>query len=128
MNKIISPGTDSSFQANQIICLEYQDTCVYGEVIQIIEQRQLCWFRPFLLTKNNSGDRDDFLKNEIMDLRASSDLLLPVCWFRASLDTEAFCLLSKFGDLDYLPKDNSNSRRYLNQFVRQVWQAHQDKF
>jgi hypothetical protein len=127
MNDLISPGTDCSFKVNQIICIEHQDTCVYGEVIEIIKQRQLCWFRPFLLTKNNSSDRD-IGESEVIDLHSGSDLLLPICLFRASLDTELISLLSKFEGLNNFTKNSSISRGYLNQFVRQVWQDNKDKF
>lgn len=128
MNNIIFSQTDCSFQANQIICLEHQDTCLYGEVIQIIYQRQLCWFRPLLLTTNQHSSLDSLTNDEIIDLRDSSDLLWPLSLFRHSLDTEVICLLSKFGDSDNLPKDSSVSRRHLNQFVQKVWQANKDKF
>ncbi len=128
MNNAIFPQTDSFFQANQIICLEHDNTCVYGEVIQIIAQRQLCWFRPLFLTTNCQGDLNSVMTEDLVDLRSGSDLLLPICLFRDALDTETICLLSKFYNSDKLPKDNSISCGYLNQFVRQVWQANQDKF
>lgn len=128
MNNIIFPQTDLSFQVYQIICLEHQDTCLYGEAIQINYQRQLCWFRPLFLTTNYARSQNTLANDEVIDLRSSSDLLLPICLFRPSLDTEVISLLSQFGDLDDSPKDSLVSSRCLNQFVQKVWQANKDKF
>ena len=36
-------------KVNQIVCLEHQGNNLYGEVIQLITERQLCWFRPLCL-------------------------------------------------------------------------------
>ena len=119
-----------SFKANQIICLEHQNNCLYGEVIQIIQQRQLCWLRPLLLIENYSLflDNHALTKNEIIDLRDTSDLLLPISWFRYSLDTEVVSLLSKLSSFADSSKDNLFSRRHLHQFIQKGWQVNKDKF
>lgn len=45
-----SPNSASlSFRVNQIVCLEDRSNKLYGEVIQLIAQRNLCWFRPICL-------------------------------------------------------------------------------
>ena len=38
-----------ALKVNQIVCLEHQGNNLYGEVIQLITERQLCWFRPLCL-------------------------------------------------------------------------------
>lgn len=38
-----------SLKENQIVCLEHKGNNLYGEVIQLIDDRQLCWFRPLCL-------------------------------------------------------------------------------
>ena len=36
-------------KVNQIVCIEHQGNSLYGEVIQLITDRQLCWFRPLCM-------------------------------------------------------------------------------
>ena len=114
------------FKESQIICLEHRDTCLYGEVIQLILERQMCWFRPICMTtKGFEGDRENW---ELIQLQFSADLLWPISLFRTALDTEVIALLS---DLDNNPKPKQNEishRQYLSRFIRQVWAANQDKF
>ncbi len=42
-----------NFQAGQIVFLEYGDSRLYAEVIQVVVERNLCWVRPlyYLLFK-----------------------------------------------------------------------------
>ena len=121
---------ENLFQSGQIVCLESDRSFLYGEVIQVVTQRQLCWVRPLTiavtLQENNSsfdvnGDR------EIIDLRSASDLLLPLTLFRASYDTEVISLLAELAAKDKF-SDRQEMSRYLNQFVRQVWQKNKEKF
>ena len=114
------------FKESQIICLEHLNTCLYGEVIQLILERQMCWFRPICMTVD--GLESDRENRELIQLQFSSDLLWPICLFRTAFDTEVIALLS---DLDDNPKPKQNEishRQYLNRFIRQVWAANQDKF
>ncbi len=43
-----------SLKVNQIACLEYGNNNLYGEVIQLVPLRQLCWFRPICLVLSSS--------------------------------------------------------------------------
>ncbi|GAB4526712.1 MAG: hypothetical protein Tsb0014_07010 [Pleurocapsa sp.] len=133
MNQYASLKTDPPFQSGQIICLEHQDTCLYGEVIQIIPQREQCWFRPQFLAIYASNCELTDGETQVIRLSNSSDLLLPICLFRASWDTEVIPLLSQLGDLredsqDEFSKSDSFYCQYLHQFIYRVWQANQDKF
>ena len=123
----ITDDRSMPFKESQIICLEYQGTCLYGEVIQLILSRQMCWFRPICMTIEKAGDRDG--ENcELIQLRFSSDLLWPINLFRPALDTEVISLLTDLNN-NHKPKQNQTSpRQYLNQFIHQVWAANQDKF
>ena len=126
MSNNVSSNYDLMFQDNQIVCLEHQQNCLYGEVIQIIPERQLCWFRPICIVR--AEDRDRFTESiNLIDLQLGSDLLWPIALFRPAFDTEVITLLSKLSDTnDSLPK--KSNRKYLNSFVKSVWQANQDKF
>lgn len=115
------------FKVNQIICLEYQTTYLYGEVIQLIPSRGMCWFRPICMIKEDaSGDRP-LQKIPFVQLE-SVDLLWPVVLFRPAWDTEAISLLGDRHTHEQFPATNLSSRQYLHQFIREVWAANQDKF
>ena len=172
------------FKESQIICLEHEATCLYGEVIQLIPARGMCWFRPICMTVSNiKGDGVCDERYDLIRLRSSSDLLWPTTLFRSALDTEVISLLVDSDDStqENLPDRNawqphsniasvpspledkelskqiapaiqqnpvlsaesglqgenphkkaqqerSTSRQRLNQFIREVWAANQDKF
>jgi hypothetical protein len=65
MDNIISSSVDLSLKVSQIVCLEHQSSHLYGEVIQLIPQRQLCWFRPLCLVI--SADTPSSLKSELSE-------------------------------------------------------------
>ena len=109
----ISPN----FQTGQIVSLDYGNTNLYAEVIQVVTERDLCWVRPILLAN---------LTQEvpiIMDMRYASDLLWPINLFRPALDIEVISLLSQL-----LPKElkadlDTVAQLQLHQFIYQFWQA-----
>ena len=116
------------FKESQIICLEHQRTRLYGEVIQLILSRQMCWFRPICMTiERHESDRCPE-SSELIQLRFSSDLLWPINLFRPALDTEVISLLTDLNDNHKLKPDRTSPRQYLNQFISQVWAANKDKF
>lgn len=118
------------FKSGQIVCLDSGKSSLYGEVIQVVTQRQLCWVRPLTIAAALDSNSSSFEKDEnreIIDLRSASDLLLPLTLFRASYDTEAIFLLTKLAAREE-PSDKQQMSLYLNSFVKQVWQDNQDKF
>ena len=54
MDDILFNGKNDSLKVNQIACLENDNDKLFGEVIQLVPQRQLCWFRPLFLLISNS--------------------------------------------------------------------------
>ena len=116
------------FKESQIICLEYDTTRLYGEVIQLILDRGMCWFRPICMTISNAESDLDSEQYSLIHLRSGSDLLWPTTLFRPALDTEGISLLVDVDDNNKLKQDKNSCRQHLNQFVRQVWAANQDKF
>ena len=147
-------------KVNQIVCLEHQGNNLYGEVIQLITERQLCWFRPLCLVisadsaidsvpnriERSPNDRiesqkcllsepknaDQISRNadgsKIIDLQSGSDLLWPDSLFRPALDTEIIHFIPHLSENSQHSKIKISSKKYLNNFIHQVWQAHQDKF
>ena len=121
---------ESLFQSGQIVCLESGNNFLYGEVVQVIVERQLCWVRPLTIAIRSNEDSYHFdgdTEQEIIDLRSASDLLLPVTLFRASYDTEVISILAELADKEEYADDRAMSLS-LNKFVKQVWQDNQDKF
>jgi hypothetical protein len=111
----------------QIVCLEHQQTYLYGEIIQIIACRQMAWVRPLLLYRQSLFLLETELLDpppSVFDLRQGSDLFWPLKLFRPALDTEVLPLFAQFQVWDLQPgPDRLTSRHYLHQFVQQVWQA-----
>lgn len=128
MDELVSIKADLPFQVNQIICLEHRDTSLYGEVIQLIPERGLCWFRPLFIAIANSESDNIFIDPELINLQSGSDLLWPISLFRASLDTEVIPFLTKLNDLDKQLDHKSVNHQRLHHFIHKVWQANKDKF
>lgn len=158
MNDVVSNPADWQFKVNQIVYLEHQSNKLYGEVIQLIPNRRLCWFRPkclvisvdFDVTQQNDYsyrqrtqtrldsspvdvEQNDYHSSnlnqtQLIDLQSTSDLLWPVILFRPAFDTEIVYFLAQLKDINQLLIDKTLNRQHLNQFVHQVWQANQDKF
>lgn len=111
-----------NFQLRQIVCLEHQATRLYGEVIQIVETRQVGWIRPLVMAEfpaeNPLSGQPIFY-----DLRSSADLLWPLALFRPALDTEVAPLLLQLLASEPPTDRDSTTFARLYQFVHQVWQA-----
>ena len=116
------------FKVNEIICLENDSKYLYGEVIQLLPSRGLCWFRPMCLVfSEDSGDRPSIIEpTQPIDLQSGSDLLWPITLFRPALDTEVISCLPFLSDR-HSPVSTPN-KQYLNKFIQQVWQDNRDKF
>ena len=131
MKQLTSIDSNFNFKGNQIVCLEHDNSFLYAEVIQVIETRNTCWVRPWLL-KILSSAPNQFSnlpeKQRIFDLRESSDLVLPISLFRLALDTEVIPLLSELDALKTQEQDLIIARKQLRQFVEIVWQAYKSFF
>jgi hypothetical protein len=116
--------TDTHFY--QILCLEHQNTALYGEVIQINWERNLCWLRPLALLQQTEESVPI-----LYDLRQGSDLLCPNTLFRTALDTEVLPILAQLESLKTrhtaLSPDPA-AHQQLQSFIRQLWQAQPDAF
>lgn len=117
-----------TFKENQIIFLEYGDTRLYGEVIQLITSRQMCWLRPICLVIANFfgvSASEDF---QLVPLNSTSDIVWPTCLFNPALDTEAILFLAQLENTDKPKPTNLSARQHLNQFLQQVWVANREQF
>ncbi len=119
----------------QIVCLEHGDQIFYGEVIQVVESRQLCWVRPLALAPIPTPENYFGGKAPWIDLRQTADVVYPLCLFRPALDTEVLPLLSQLlastpdGSAEEIlisvthTSEYERTGRHLRQFLDHVWQA-----
>ena len=107
-----------SFKPHQVVYLSSTQAYLYGEVIQVVTSRQLCWFRPWLLTLPD--DR------QVVDLRFTADLLWPLTLFQPALDTEVLPWLAQLNPSNVNPEANQQARKQLHYFIEQVWLAHRN--
>ncbi|MEB3309185.1 MAG: hypothetical protein VKJ02_03050 [Snowella sp.] len=127
----MSDSLIGSFNPQQIVCMEHQQSYLYGEVVQIIESKKLCWMRPLLLAifPATAQPIDSFSDaQELLDLRLSSDVAYPLTLFRPALDTEVIPLISQLSSLDEPKEVNLNSKQKLHQFLTRIWQDNQAYF
>jgi hypothetical protein len=111
------------FVPHQIVYLESHAARLYAEVIQTLEQRQMCWVRPLILSY--AGEFDAPLSqqgNTLEILEDGPDLLWPTHQFKVAVDTEVLPLLgilhSKMAAHTNLSDTTSQA---LRQFIRQLW-------
>lgn len=110
-----------NFQPLQIVCLEHLATCLYAEVIQVVESRQVCWVRPLLLVQYSTEEP------LVIDLRSTIDLLWSLASFRPALDTEILPFLANIFTSAPPPQSSAHARQQLNYFVQQLWQAQKNE-
>lgn len=130
--KQLSIGSVPKFQPRQIVCLEYENTCLYAEVIEFVASRQVCWVRPLMLVVSQISNEPPPLalpeQLTLYDMRQASDLLWPANLFRSALDTEVIPLLVQLDCPNGKIADSSDAYKQLNCFVRKVWQAYKSAF
>jgi hypothetical protein len=129
-----------NFQPYQIVSLKHENVCLYAEVVQVVEERQVCWARPVMLvthspsatmltnSQSNAGQDPD---TTLLDLRQGSDLLLPVMLFQEALDVEVLPLLAQLNmnkDTHSETGSSSNNQRDLNRFIDRVCRAYSNLF
>ena len=129
----------SKLLPSQIVCLELDLTCLYAEVVQIVEARRLCWARPLVLVIGSSEVTDFSQSFEPRsqnppywhDLRQGADLLLPTILFRQAFDVEAIPVLSSLCRLDESADSTPQAtlvHHQLSDFVRQLCQSYPGAF
>ncbi len=110
----------AKFQAGQIVFLEYGDSRLYAEVIQVVVERSLCWVRPLLLVTQECESQ------QVTDLRSTSDLLWSINLFQAALDTQVIELYTQILAKEPQPELFPAAKQQLHQFIQQLWQDNQN--
>ena len=119
------------FAPHQIVCLECHQTQLYGEVIQVLEDRQMCWVRPIVLVHGDQAHEAheyglatggaDFQQKDIQPISEGPDLLWPLHQFRLPLDTEVLPLLATVQTLKPVDKGPLAAHQQLRQFIERLW-------
>lgn len=139
-------SVDPLFVPHQIVRLHCDRAYLYAEVIQLVEDKGLCWARPLLLwhcDPLHSESPINYLlqpntcsNGQLYDLRQLADLLWPTHLFQPVLDTEVIPLLTYLYDQDHQGAQTTNhsnpiqmaSATQLRQFVDRVWQSNAEQF
>lgn len=128
------------FRPSQIVCVEYESSCLYAQLIQVATVRRSLWVRPLVLTTvddnlpladgltNQLADGVDSPQMTVYDLREDSDLILPDSLFRAALDIELLPLLEKLATFTHHKQGDRSSQLPLRRFVSHLWKAYPSVF
>lgn len=79
-----SPMNSTDLSTHQIIFIENRHEHLYGELIQVIEDRGMSWIRPLALVQHPT----DAIDPAVFDLRDGPDVICPTPLLKAALDTE----------------------------------------
>ncbi|BAQ64224.1 hypothetical protein [Geminocystis sp. NIES-3709] len=109
------------FVNSQIICLDSQNKSLYCEVIDIVNDRQICWVRPVILVDLKAQDNNYFpQKNDVYDLRFTSDLLWKIDDFRIVLDTEYIEFLANLQEFEFDEDKLTIAKQKLRFFIQEI--------
>ena len=115
------------FVPNQIVYLKGGHAQLYGEVIQALDTRQICWVRPIALVYDRPSAEGhhspkDGTEPEIYLLPDGPDLLWPTNQFRLALDTDVLPLLASINRTK-APEaaTQPTAHQRLQEFVRTLW-------
>jgi hypothetical protein len=115
-------GLNSDLRPAQIVYLATDDRRLYGEVIEVIEARQLVWMRPLLLAQFAEPNQPDITRaTTVYALQEDSHLLWPWDWFQLALDTEVLSVLPYLTPT-VSPRLTPKAAQEFRRFIHQVWQ------
>lgn len=123
----------ASLRPHQIFYLEQGSSRLYGELIQFVAERNLCWLRPIALyceaedSQVEGSLSEDGQTAVLYDLSQGSDLICPDSLLRLALDAELLPLLAQLHDCKPGLAPAQNAHR-LRQFIQQLWQAEPGAF
>ena len=111
----------SKFINSQIVCLDGQNKSLYCEVIDVIDDRKISWVRPVILVDLKTKDNNYFChKNDVYDLRFTSDLLWKIDDFRIVLDTEYIQFLANLQEFEFDEDKLIIAKQKLRLFIQEI--------
>ena len=102
--------------AYQIVFLEKGDMCLYGELIQQIENRNTCWLRPLSLRLKELETGEV----QLLDLGNGPDIICAGNQIKPVLDTEWIALQQDMAK-HKVTCDYSEANQYLRQFLENLF-------
>jgi hypothetical protein len=109
---MLEKSPDLCFRPQEIVCIDRSDLRLFGEVIQMIPDRDRCWAKPLILAQ-----LEDFQLIFRHDLREAPQLILPQYLFRSALDTEVLPLMGELFQVDPSPEATLLARQALHHFI-----------
>ncbi|MBL1208311.1 hypothetical protein [Geminocystis sp. GBBB08] len=111
----------AQFINRQIVCLDSTKNSLYCEVIEVINERKICWVRPILLVDLQAQNHNYFSqKDTIHDLRFTSDLLWNINDFRIVFDTEYIEFLSELQEFQFDENKLIIAKQKLRLFMEEI--------
>lgn len=96
----------------QVIFIQCENDRLYGELVQRVPERRICWVRPLSLCLS----ADSQTKARLLDVRNGPDIICADHLIQPALDTEWIAVLNQLSILkvacDY-PEANQFLRRFL---------------
>lgn len=129
-------STPDYLKEGQILCLEYQSTILFAELIQLQTGGSFCWVRPIAIAIStvaatgqfNVSSLDPNSPQQAFALQGGVDLLWPISLFRPALDVELMTILTDINQNKPSNTDLALANQRLKNFVEQVWQAFPEEF
>ncbi|MEM6520677.1 MAG: hypothetical protein AAF892_01825 [Cyanobacteria bacterium P01_D01_bin.71] len=104
-----------SIAVYQIIYLECKEARLYGELVQRVEDRHICWVRPislqFALDTTNSV--------KFLDVRNGPDIICADCAIHPMLDTDWLAVLATMST-DKVECDYPKANQHLQEFLKRL--------
>jgi hypothetical protein len=98
---------------SQIVSASTPNYQFFGEVIDVVTDRGVCWVRPLLLVKKGEEDTK-------IDVRQGSDLVFPLFYFEPALDGDILPFLNDLVKDDDEGASFVSNHPQLTQFLREL--------
>ena len=93
------PTLASALAVHQVVALKHGDCRLYGEVIQVVVDRQRCWVRPLAYVESCPTGEHASLSTPFFhtcySLQHGPDIIWPLHLFEAALDTDWLSVLTQ---------------------------------
>lgn len=106
-------------QPSQIVRASTLNYQFFGEVIDVVTEREVCWIRPLLLVQKGE-------KETKIDVRQGSDIVFPLSCFEPALDGDLLPFLNDLVKDDYYGSTFVSNHPQLTQFLRELLKQNKD--
>ena len=93
------PALAPALAVNQVVALKHGECRLYGEVIQVVVDRQRCWVRPLVYVERRPTGENAPLSEPLFftcySLQHGPDVIWPLHLFEAALDTDWLSVLAQ---------------------------------